>query len=212
MVRSGRDPSTEKAYYQPLLDELGRLGQPVGRIEIPLTLRHFETAYVAPVVPIARGGERQLDIANNGLFYRDGPLRAADYYRWLLDNGVRYVALPDVPFDEAAEAEAALLQRGPSFLTPVWVGAHWRLWQVRGADGLVDGPATLVDQTAETVVLDASSPGDVVVRVHASALWSVDGPACVEPTNGGWVHLRVSVPGRLELHPVLLGSRARCPD
>ncbi len=212
VVRSGRDPSTEKAYYQPLLDELGRLGQPVGRIEIPLTLRHFETAYVAPVVPIARGGERQLDIALNGLFYRDGPLRPADYYRWLLDNGVRYVALPDVPFDEAAEAEAELLKTGPSFLTPVWAGAHWRLWRVVGADGLVDGPASLVAQTPETVVLDASSPGDVVVRVHASALWSVDGPACVEPTGGEWVHLRVSAPGRLELHPVLLGSRARCPD
>jgi hypothetical protein len=212
VVRSGSDPSTEKAYYQPLLDELDRLGQPVGRIEIPLTLRHYETAYVAPVVPIARGGERQLDIALNGLFYRDGPLRPADYYRWLLDNGVRYVALPDAPFDEAAEAEAQLLRTGPSFLTPVWADAHWRLWRVAGADGLVDGPAALVAQTPETVVLDASSPGDVVVRVHASALWSVDGPACVEPTGGEWVHLRVRAPGRLELHPVLLGTRNRCPD
>ena len=156
--------------------------------------------------------QRQLDIAVNGLFYRDGPLRPADYYRWLLDNGVRYVALPDAPFDEAAEAEAELLKTGPSFLTPVWADAHWRLWRVAGADGLVDGPAALVAQTPETVVLDASSPGDVVVRVHASALWSVDGPACVEPTGGEWVHLQVRAPGRLELHPVLLGSRNRCPD
>ena len=163
-------------------------------------------------MPIARGGERQLDIALNGLFYRDGPLPPADYYRWLLDNGVRYVALPDAPFDEAAEAEAELLKTGPSFLTPVWADAHWRLWRVAGADGLVDGPAALVAQTPETVVLDASSPGDVVVRVHASALWSVDGPACVEPAGGEWVHLRVRAPGRLELHPVLLGSRNRCPD
>ena len=132
VVRSGSDPSTEKAYYQPLLDEVDGLGQPVGRIEIPLTLRHYETAYVAPVVPIARGGERQLDIALNGLFYRDGPLRPADYYRWLLDNGVRYVVLPDVLFDEAAEAEAELLETGPSFLTPIWADVHWRLWRVAG--------------------------------------------------------------------------------
>jgi hypothetical protein len=211
VVRSGRDPSTDEAYYQPLLDELNRVGQPVGRIEIPLTLRHFEAAYVAPVVPIARGGERQLDIAVNGIFYRDGPLSPAAYRRWLLDNGVRYVALPDAPLDEAAEAEAVLLKTGPSFLTPVWTGAHWRLWRVVGADGLVEGPAALVEQTAETVVLDASSAGDVVVRVHASALWSVDGPACVEPIGGEWVHLQVRSAGRLELHPVLLGSRNRCP-
>ena len=212
VVRSGSDPSTEKAYYQPLLDELGRLGQPVGRIEIPLTLRHFEAAYVAPVVPIARGGERQLDIALNGLFYRDGPLSPGVYRRWLLDNGVRYVALPDAPLDEAAEAEAVLLKTGPSFLTPVWTGAHWRLWRVVGGDGMVDGPASLVAQTPETVVLDAWSPGEVLVRVHASALWSVDGPACVQTTGDEWVHLQVRAPGRLQLHPVLLGSRVRCPD
>jgi len=211
VVRSGRDPSTDEAYYRPLLDELHRVGQPVGRIEIPLTLRHFEAAYVAPVVPIARGGERQLDIAVNEIFYRDGPLSPAAYRRWLLDNGVRYVALPDAPLDEAAEAEAVLLNTEPSFLTPVWTGAHWRLWRVVGADGLVEGPAALVEQTAETVVLDASSPGQVVVRVHASALWSVDGPACVEPTGGEWVHLQVRAAGRLELHPVLLGLRNRCP-
>ena len=157
-MRSGSDPSTEEAYYQPLLDELDRLGQPVGRIEIPLTLRHFEAAYVAPVVPIARGGERQLDIALNGLFYRDGPLNPGVYRRWLLDNGVRYVALPDAPLDEAAEAEAVLLKTGPSFLTPVWTGAHWRLWRVVGGDGMVDGPASLVAQTPETVVLDSVVP------------------------------------------------------
>jgi hypothetical protein len=83
---------------------------------------------------------------------------------------------------------------------------------VVGSDGLVDGPATLVEQTAETVLLDASSPGEVVVRVHASALWSVEGPACVEETSSEWIHLRVRAPGRLELRPVLLGPRDRCPD
>jgi hypothetical protein len=212
VVRSARDPSTERAYYQPLLDELSGLGQPVGRIEIPLTFRHFEAAYVAPVVPIARGGERQLDIALNGLFYRDGPLSPAAYRRWLLDNGVRYVALPDAPLDEAAVAEADVLRSEPSFLTPVWTSGHWRLWRVLGSDGLVEGPATLVEQTAETVVLDASSAGEVVVRVHASALWSVAGPACVEETSDEWVHLRVRATGRLELRPVLLGPRDRCPD
>ena len=212
VVRSGRDPSTDAAYYQPLLRAV-RTMAPVGRLEIPLTLHHFEAAFVAPSVPIARGWERQADIATNPIFYEPGPLDPATYHRWLVDEGIELVALADAPLDASAEAEAALLRTEPAFLEPVWQGAHWRLWRVVGSEGLVDGPAALVTQTAETVVLDARSAGPVVVRVHASALWSVDGPACIEPaTTDGWVHLRASGPGRLVLHPVLWGPRARCPE
>jgi hypothetical protein len=212
VVRSGRDPSTDVAYYEPLLAELRRLEPPAGRIEIPLTLRHFEVAFVAPAVPIARGGERQLDIADNGIFYRPGPLAPEEYRRWLVDHGVGYVALADAPLDPSAEAEAALLRAGVSFLAPVWRDANWRLWRVVDGGNLIEGRAELVRQTAETVVIDAWSPGPVMVRIHASPLWSVDGPACVEHTDDEWVHLQVSAPGRVVLHPVLWGRRARCGE
>ncbi len=87
-------PSSTAAYYQPLIDELDRLngGRPV-RVEIPPTVHHWESAYVAPVFPLARGWERQLDVAYDGLFYRAGQLPAAAYRSWLLSNGVSYVAL-----------------------------------------------------------------------------------------------------------------------
>ena len=52
---------------------------------------------------------------------------------------------------------------------------------------------------SETVVLDAWSPGEVLVRVHASALWSVDGPACVETSGDEWVAMTSSFPSSLEL-------------
>ena len=66
-------PSSTAAYYQPLIDELDPLshGQPV-RVEIPPTVHHWESAYVAPVFPLARGWERQLDVAYNALFYNPG--------------------------------------------------------------------------------------------------------------------------------------------
>ena len=94
----------------------------------------------------------------------------------------------------------------------MWSDAHWQVWQVVGGRGLVDGPARLVGQTADTVTLDAWSAGAVLVRVRATAFWSVDGAACVGDTPAGWVRLQVAAPGRLVLHPVLLGRRARCPE
>ena len=212
VLRSRGDPSTERAYYEPLLAELQRLEPPARRIEIPLTFRHFEVAFVAPTVPIARGGERQLDIADNGVFYRQEPLTPEAYRRWLVDHGVGYVALADAPLDDSAEEEAALLRRGLAFLTPVWQGGHWQLWRVVDGGDLVEGPAQLVRQTPETVVLKAWATGSVVVRVHASSLWSVDGDACVRHTDDEWVHLEVRAPGPLVLRPVVWGHRAFCAD
>ena len=66
---------------------------------------HWEAAYVAPYFPLARGWERQLDTANNALFYVPGRLNDRTYRAWLFANGVRFVALPDVPLDYAALAE-----------------------------------------------------------------------------------------------------------
>ena len=53
--------------------------------------------------------------------------------------------------------------------------------------------------------------GTVLIRVRWTALWSVDGPACARPSADGWVLLDVQRPGRLVLHPVLLGSARTAP-
>ena len=47
----------------------------------------------APRFPLARGWERQLDIADNPLFY-GGALTGTRYERWLKRLAVRYVAVP----------------------------------------------------------------------------------------------------------------------
>ena len=54
---------------------------------------------------------------------------------WLLDNGVRFVALPDAPLDFAGTAEARLVAAGVPGLDLVWQSAHWRLYQVDGQLG-----------------------------------------------------------------------------
>ncbi|MDQ1403006.1 MAG: hypothetical protein QOG03_1322, partial [Actinomycetota bacterium] len=126
------DPSSQRSYFGPLLAALDR-GMPLGRVEIPTTRHHREAAYVAPHIPLARGWERQLDIADNSLFYDDGELTAQSYQRWLYDSGVTYVALPDVALDYSATDEAALLRRGLSYLEPIFHRDHWQVWSVLGS-------------------------------------------------------------------------------
>ena len=168
-------PSSTAAFYQPLIGELARLsdGQPV-RVEIPPTVHHWESAFVAPVYSLARGWERQLDMAYNGLFYSGGPLPATAYRSWLLSNGVSYVALADAPLDYAATAEAALLRSGQvNGLQPVWRNAHWQLWQVVGSPGLASGPAKILSLTPSSARVQVSGPGRSELRLRWSPYWSI---------------------------------------
>jgi hypothetical protein len=210
MFRAGADPSADVAYHQPLIDFLQRQPGVVGRIEIPFTERHYEAAYVAPVVPLARGWERQLDIVDNPLFYEPG-LNASAYRDWLLTNGVQYVALADASLDPSAVDEASIITSGAPYLEPVWHSDHWTVWRVAGSPGIVSGAATLTAQDSERIVIDAQAPGSVLVRVRWTNFWSLTGPACVEPSPNGWTQLEVSAPGQLVLRPTLIGAENHCP-
>ena len=226
-------PSSTAAYYQPLIAELTRLsgGQPV-RVEIPPTVHHWESAYVAPVYPLARGWERQLDMAYNGLFYTGGPLPATAYRSWLLSNGVSYVALDDAPLDYAATSEAALLRSGQvNGLQPVWRNAHWRLWQVVGSPGLASGPARILSLTPRSVRIQVSGPGQSELRLRWSPYWSIaPSPgvqasrvpssgmqasavqACVSRGPGGWTDLSSDATGELGLSlSVAHANHGHCP-
>jgi hypothetical protein len=209
MLRAGADPSSDAAYHQPLIDFLDQQPRVVGRIEIPLTEHHFEAAYVATAVPLARGWERQLDIADNPLFYEPG-LDAVRYRAWLVDNGIDFVALPDVPLDPSAEAEVAIVTGNPSYLQPVWHSDHWRVWRVVGSPGLVSGPARLAARDADHLTVDATGPGVVLVRVHWTAFWSLTGSGCVAPSSDGWTRIQVSAPSHLVLEPKLFGPAQQC--
>src|SRR4051794_5267185 len=67
--RADGDPSLAEGYYRPLVEYLVGAGARSARVEIPMTLNHWESAYVAPEIALARGWERQLDVRFNGLFY-----------------------------------------------------------------------------------------------------------------------------------------------
>jgi hypothetical protein len=155
---------------------------------------------VAPYFPLARGWERQLDTGDNPIFYNPGALTASSYHAWLFANGVRFVALPDVPLDYAALAEARLVRRGVSGLRAVWHNAHWRVYAVVGAPGLVSGPARLVSSSGAELQLQVARAGTVVVRERYVDAWGVaSGHGVVGPSRGGWLELRVRRAGRVVL-------------
>jgi hypothetical protein len=183
VVSSGR-PSTSVAFYQPLLAFLESRSGPPYRIEIPFTALHWEAYRVATHIPIARGWERQLDERDNPLFYRRGALTAASYRAWLDENAVRFVALPDTALDGSGRAEAALIRHGLAYLSlSARVGA-WRIYTVRDATPIAQGPATLTALGPDWLTLRVRRPGSVLVHVRWSPYWQlVQGTGCVEPAG-----------------------------
>jgi len=187
ILSASADPSNQASFYAPLIARLDAIQARRGpvRVEIPPTLEHWESAYVAPYVSLARGWERQLDIADNPIFYVAHALTPYDYMSWLYGEGVSYVALPQAKLDYAAKAEAALLRSGRlHYLKKVWQDAHWTLWRVTGTPGLVSGPARLISLGSDHMTLAVSQPGEVVIRVRYSRFWRVSsGQACLSPAG-----------------------------
>ncbi len=201
------DASTTAAYYAPMVDYVKAHDVPAGRLEVVPTKFHWESDYVAPELPLARGWERQLDTADNALFYTQGALTASSYYGWLLDNGVRFVALPDAQLDYAATAEGRLVRSGVPGLTLAWQGAHWSLYSVAGSAGLVEGPARLVSIDGDQLQLDVAAPGTIHVKERYSARWSVaDEAGCTHQDPGGWLAIQALRPGPMRVQLKLVGA------
>ena len=201
--------STGRAFFAPLDGELARLAGsgPAGRVEVVPTEYHWEAAYVAPVMPLARGWERQLDVADNPLFYETDALTATAYRAWLLDNGVRFVALPAAPLDMAGRAEALLVSSGTvPGLVPVWHSRSWRLFSVDGSTGIVSSPARLVSVGDGKLVVRTGAPGAVLIRVRFSPDWTIDGAGCLTRTDQSWIMVTVPRAEQFSLELSLFGS------
>lgn len=189
------DPSTQAAYYRPLRQFLSSHAKGPIRIEVPFTRSHWEAALLAPHVELARGWERQLDKRYNEAIEAD-PLAPSVYRRWLYENAVSYVALPDVPLDGSSIGEAALIRHGAPFLRRVFRSAHWQVYRVLGATPLLQGPGRLAALGHQGFTLDARAPGSFLLRVHYTPYWSaVAGQARITEARGNWTRIAVSRPG-----------------
>ncbi len=194
--------AAHRPFFQPLMDELHRLG-PVGRIEVVPLHDHWEATYVADTVPIARGWERQVDVGRNGLFYGrspEGTLTGDVYLHWLYGNAVTYVALPvGTRLDNWGQEEAALIDANLTYLKYVWGNDDWQLYRVVSPQPLVSAPGVLVRSDATGVTFDMQRPGTVVVRLRWSRWMTLDGPGGCLTRADKWTVARIDKPGRYRL-------------
>ena len=187
--------ATSAAYYAPVERFLSeQAGGPV-RVEVPLTRSHWEAALLAPTVSLARGWEKQLEMRYDDVLLTRG-LTAASYERWLHDQAVSYVALPDVALDPSSAQEGMLIRRGVPYLRQVFASAHWRVFRVLGATPLLSGPGRLTSLAHDSFALRAYAPGRFVVRVRFTRYWTITrGSGCVAQAPGGWTAVSVRAPG-----------------
>jgi len=199
LVRAAGDPSTSPAYFQPAARWLHQHGAKAARIEVPPTANHWESAYLANQFDLARGWLRQLDTTRDDIFYDDDMLTAQSYRRWLRQNAISYVALPDAALDYSSVAERRLILSAPAFLDLRWTSPHWRVYAVRDPQPLVEptggAEARVLWAGRQSFGLDVTRPGDFLVRVNFTPYWSISrGSGCLL-RHGDWTVARASRPG-----------------
>jgi len=200
IARSVGDPSTSRSYFAPVARWLREHGGRGVRVEVPPTANHWESAYLAPGVELARGWLRQLDTTRDNIFYTDdGSLTDRTYRAWLRNNAVRYVALPSAPLDYSSVGERRLILRNPPYLTLRWRSSHWRVYAVRDPAPIVqplgDGAARTRWVGRQGFALDVTRPGEFLVRVSFTPYWSIArGSGCLL-RRGDWTVARASHAG-----------------
>jgi hypothetical protein len=211
------DPAAESGYFEPLRAYLATLPDE-RRIEIPFTSSRWENAEVAPLAPLARGWQRQLDTGRNPVFYR-GDLNRLTYASWLAENAVRYVALPSAKPDRSSYAERALIEDGLPYLQLRWRSREWRVFEVLLPAPMVisqgDANVVLEQFGSDELLLDVKRPGEALVRVRWTPYWFAAG-GCVERA-GGWTRVIADEPGFMRLSTRFAPERIvdhgrRCDD
>ena len=124
-------------------------------------------------------------------------LTAAGYSRWLHEQAVSYVALPDTPLDPSSAQEGRLIRRGLPYLRVVF--SEQALDGLRGArpDAAAGRPGRLISLGHDSFALRAASPGRFLVRVSYTPL-SGRSPRVAAASHkrpAGWTSVTVRAPG-----------------
>jgi hypothetical protein len=178
--------STSASYYLPVERFVAAHGGSLVRVEVPFTRGHWEAAWLAPRVSLARGWEKQLDERYDRVLLGKH-LTATAYRKWLEAEAVSYVALPDAPLDPSSAGEGRLIKAGLPYLHEVRRSEHWRIYEVRNPTPLAQGPGTLSGVGHDWFSLRARAAGRFLVRVRYTRYFTVTaGAACVSEAIDGW--------------------------
>jgi hypothetical protein len=196
-----------------MIDKIHSLGAVRGRVEIPETSGHWETAYAARSLPLVRGWIRQVDTQLNGATFYNGPPSPSTYEAWLLRNTVQYVAVPDTPLTDPGSFEVAAIDRHPTFLKLVWRNDAWRLYAVADFHPVVAPPGRLHRIGASELELSAPAHAHLVINLRWFswlALHSDDAGACITPDPDGQVELNTTRGGTYRIGSSLFDRSGHC--
>ena len=208
--------SAEAAFWQPTLDLLAEQWSADYRVEVVPTGDHWE-AYWLPRAgyPLARGWYRQLDIAQNPLFYEE-PLDPDAYRDWLGDHGVRWVLLPDTQLGRIGEErEAELLRSGAAGLVEVARAGDVTVYEVPEPTPILTGPgeARLTLLGHDRVEGEVAAPGTYRLAVRWTPTWRVEaGDVCLEEGPDGMTQVVARTAGAFVLVVSMLPKAPGCPD
>jgi hypothetical protein len=201
-----------EAFWTPAIAFLEGADMSQYRVEVVPTSDHWDAYWIPHAgMPIARGWYRQLDYAENRLFY-EGELHPEEYRAWLQRLAVRYVLLPDTHLGRSGEEnEAELLRSGASGLRIVFQTADWTIYELPDPQPLLAGPGDAVITTFghEAVAGSVSAPGTYRLAVRFTRYWRVaSGALCAARAQDGMTELRFVRAGtfRLEIAFAARGS------
>jgi hypothetical protein len=200
---ASRNTDTSRAFVAPLLKKLS--GDPLvrnHRVEVIDTATHWPSTYLLPKLVLARGWERQIDEAQNPLFYGRAPLTAKTYRAFLNHNAVGAIAVPTgVPLDYGVTGEAALVRAGLPYLKEVWRDRDWRLYNVERPRPIIAAPARVMRLTDTGLTIWVPKPGRYLLRMQWSPDLAIDGGQ-IRQTPGDRVELVLATSGTHSLHAV----------
>ncbi len=207
--------SAEDAYWQPAIDFLAERRSPGERVEVVPTGDHWEAYWLPRAgIPLARGWYRQIDIAQNPLFYEE-PLEPEAYRAWLDSLGIRYVLLPDTQLGRVGEErEADLVRSGRAGLVERGRAGDVTVYEVPDAAPMLTGPAEahITSMQHDRVEGEVGAAGAYRLAVRWTPTWRVEaGDVCVKEGPDGMTQLVAAAPGPFTLGIGWRPKSSACP-
>jgi hypothetical protein len=207
----------QESFWSPAIAFLERSDTSQYRVEVVPTGDHWDAYWIPEAgFPLARGWYRQLDYAENPLFYED-ELRAEEYRAWLRRLAVRYVLLPDTQLGRAGEEkEAELLRSGNSGLRVVLETPDWTIYELPDPQPLLAGPGDALIATFghDAVAGSVSAAGSYRLAVRFTPYWRVvEGELCTAEADDGMTELRFRESGAFRIEIALTArGQAVCEE
>jgi len=208
--------SAESSFWEPALAFLDARASADFRVEVVPTGDHWEAYWIPRAgFPLARGWYRQLDIAQNPLFYED-TLEPEAYRDWLASLGVRYVLLPETQLGRLGEErEAELIRSGRAGLVEVARAGDVTVYEVPEPTPILTGPgdARLTALRHDRVEGELGAAGTYRLAVRWTPTWRVAaGDVCVREAPDGMTQVVARIPGAFALSVSAVPQAPGCPE